>query len=339
MHRLRLLSAPHDLRWRCCRAAAGHPAAIWVQQAPPSERRSWEGVRQVVAQARELLGDAAVDRVLAGDRAAAGLVLPEQPPRSRDEERERFELAARVDRPPSHDARVARPFFDRWAAILAALFVEWEPLLVIPDLGGVDEETLLLLRAFYRRRPEAFPAAFVAYEPVAHDRPPDRRGIVWGTFQAIVQSLLSDLERHPEVARVGAAEETEAGPEPPRVRPDADRLLLARLADHTTPLLPEEARLMVELVRRAFAGHAFEPALRWGLALLDRQPGLEPAAAAALHAIVGVAAYHRQCRCGGNEMLAETIERHLLSALEHETRPARRRALLDRLEGLPGREG
>lgn len=291
----------------------------------------------MVARARELRGDATVDRVLAGDRAAAGLVLPELPPRSREEELERLELAARVDTHPSRDARVARLFFDRWAAILAALFAGWEPLLVIPDLGGVDEETLLLVRALYRRRPEAFPAAFVAHEPVAHDRPPDRRGIVWGTFQAIVQSFLSDLERHPQVERTSAPEEAEAGPEPPRIRPDADHLLLARLADRTTPLLPEEAWLVVELVRRAFAGHAFEPALEWGLALLDRQPELEPAAKSDLHAIVGLAAYQRQCRCGGNEVLIETIERHLLSALEHETRPAHRRALLDRLEILHGR--
>ena len=212
-----------------------------------------------------------------------------------------------------------------------------------PSLTEVDSETLWLLDKLVQRRPEAFPSAVLGFEPEPSRTEPDERGIVWGPFEIDLASFVFNLSRLPGARRLAAV----AGETPgeglaavaQRIGPDGDSAVLEAFEATPGPPDPELRQAMVELVRRAFAAHAFEAALLWGLRLLGRCPGLTPLDAAEMYNVVGLCAHNRQFHATGNERLAPFLETVFRHGLETETRPAWRSALAYRLAVTLGRRG
>ncbi|MEM8993998.1 MAG: hypothetical protein AAGF23_04320, partial [Acidobacteriota bacterium] len=99
----------------------------------------------------------------------------------------------------------------------------------------------------------------------------------------------------------------------------------------------EAVELVVSAMESTFESFAYRAALGLGLRLLAEEPSLTPNQAAAVHGIIGLAAHNRQFHSRRNEPLKNFLEHHFRMALEHETLPARRCALLYRLAVTLGR--
>lgn len=219
-----------------------------------------------------------------------------------------------------------------WCDLLGELLALRETFLFVPDLAGLDSETLGLLRAFLRERPDAFPPITVGFDPETPEA--DERGIVWGSSPVTLSSFLFSLRHHPRAERIDARnQETGFGD----LSQDEDGRLLVEFSATSGPCGPELSQAMADLVHRAFAGYAFEAALLWGLRLLERQPELAPEEAARVHGLVALAAHNRQFHSRGNRVLASTLEEHLRSALEVEVGPGWKSATAYRLAVTLGR--
>lgn len=334
-----LTGPPGALGAECRRLTQGKDAVLWLQNGRP--RRPWEGLRQLVAQLEDLVGVQRVDEALENHLAAAGLVLPDRQPQSPRQELRAREIEARPYSHLSHNSILQRPFVEDWLEILEDLLDLPQVVLVVPNLADLDSESVWLLRAFLRKRPATFPRFVIGFDPTFKEPPPDGRGIVWGPFQMTLSSFVSSLHRRLESQHVeleGRGPLDDEWPLPPdRLHQDADSRLLEEFLASSGPYGPEMSRAMANLVQWAFSGHAFEAVLHWGLALLDRQPELEPAEAARLHGLVALAAHNRQFRSHGNAVLAETLDRHLRIALELEPSRSAKSPLAYRLAVTLGR--
>lgn len=340
MRTIELLSGSGTARRRhCLHRARSADSTIWLQRARPS--RPWEGLRQLVSQLEAIRGSLRVREALEKHRAAAALLLPRSffpasgPPPCRPE------LKARLESNLTHNTLVKRPFIAECVETLETLLDGLGIWLLVPDLAELDQETVWLLDKFAQWRPEAFPSATVGFEPQEERTRPDERGIVWGPFQIHLASFIFKLSRLPGARRVEPVDHdiAVAGPEsaPPEIDEDTDSHLLRSFEAAREVKEPELCRSMIDLVRRAFAGHAFESSLRWGLAVLDRCPDLEPLDEAELRNLVALSAHNRQFRNAGNEALAPFLQELLARALELETRPDRKSSLGYRLAVMLGR--
>lgn len=339
MRTLELVSGSRPQRWSySVDRARSAPAALWLRRGDPP--RPWEGLRQILAHLEPVAGSATLRDVLGRHPAAAHLLLAGSRFAPPAPETPRPEFPSRLESHLTHNSLLKRPFLTECVEMLTALFAASDAWLVAPDLADVDSETVWLLDRFFQWRPEAFPSAVLGFEPDAERDRPDARGIVWGSFQIHLSSFVFNLARQPEAQRIEAPE-SPASPgalDGEKDKDDEDddlRCLRAfESADETSPELRDS---MLDLVRRAFAAHAFEASLRWGLRLLDRDLDLDPADDAELRNLVALSAHNRQFRSGGNERLAPVLEDLLREALSKETRPAWKSALGYRMAVTLGR--
>lgn len=287
-----------------------------------------------------MLGTRAVEELLARHRGAASLLLAPSPPATPETATRPSALAARLDSHLSHNALLKQPFIDECLDILTGL-LRPDVLLVAPEAAALDGETVWLLDKLLQRRPAAFPSAVLGLEPGTGAEESDAHGIVWGPSSLHLSSLGFNLRRRlrAQLVEVEGSELDEGKRAVLRGRAgqDEDSLLLQTFEASSAP--PEAAlrRAMLGLVRRAFAGHAFEAALLWGLQVRARCPDLEPLEEAELCNIVALSAHNRQFRSTGNERLVPFLESIWRRAWDLETRPAWKSAVGYRLAVTLGR--
>jgi hypothetical protein len=311
----------------------------------PASPRSWNGVRNLLAQVAARRGEAAVAAVLGRHRAAAGLVpgcLDGAAPSDPESDR----LAARPESHLSHNLLIQRPLFAAWAEILHDLLAGSGLRLLVPDLARLDRESLAALRALYRRFPESAPDLAAGYDPRSETPAADADGLLWENPAEDVWQVILGWRALPGAEAVEVGEDSGPAPDPAGVSRSAgdrglDSRAFAALASAETeagaPLAPETTRLAVAGMRAAFRCFGFTAALRLGLALLARRPDLDAEQAAEVHGLIGLAAHNRQFLSRRNRVLADFLERHFRAALEAEARPERRSALCYRLAVTLGR--
>lgn len=287
------------------------------------------------------MGEQPVRKILEDHRAAAALILAPPSSVSPNAASDRPELSARLESHLTHNTLVKRPFIDEGLDVLQALLSPQDALLVAPDVAELDSETVWLLDKLLQRRPEAFPSAVVGFEPDPSRTEPDDRGIVWGPFQADLASFVFNLSRLPEAEKHQATgndvPEDELATVRQRIGDDDEALTLRTFEATPGAPGPQLRRALLEIVRHAFAGHAFEAALLWGSRVLERCPDLDPEDAAELRNVTALCAHNRQFRTTGNETLTPFLESAWRRALDGETRPALRSAVCYRLAVTLGR--
>ena len=308
----------------CARLAAESDLALPVF--PPVAPRCWNGVRNLLAGVARRRGADFVAGVLARRPAAASLVPGcFEGELSAADLAERELLAARPESHLSHNLLIQRPMFAAWAELLHALLDGGGFTLLVSDLARLDRESLAALRAFYRRFPDSAPDLVVGYDP-RHDTPaPDSHGLIWESpaddvwrialgFRALPGAVTEDLEDRGKIDAAAFAD------------PEGDGPLAEGAAEHA-----------VDEMRAAFRAFGFSTVVRLGLALLRHEPRLDPARAAELHGLLGLAAHNRQFLTRGNRRLADFLERHFRAALAAERDPVRRSCLCYRLAVVFGR--
>lgn len=291
---------------------------------PPTVPRCWNGVRNLLAGVARRRGADFVAGILARRPAAASLVPGcFDGELSADALAERELLAARPESHLSHNLLIQRPMFSAWAELLHGLLDGGGFTLLVSDLARLDRESLAALRAFYRRFPDDAPDLVVGYDP-RHDTPaPDSHGLIWESPADDVWRIALGFRALP-----GAVTEE----------------LEAARALHTGPVLlpPEDgsggdADAVLDAMRAAFRSFGFTAVLRLGLALLQREPGLDAEQAAELHGLLALSAHNRQFLTRGNRRLADFLEGHFRAALAAERDPVRRSCLCYRLAVTFGR--
>lgn len=309
--------------------------------------RSWDGVRRLLAGLAELDGAQAVEAVLRRHRPAAALLLPRLGGGLDAAEARAVRLkAARETSHLSHNLLVQRPLFEAWARLLAELLAATT--VVIPDLAGLDRETLAALRTLARRHPGELPDLVVGLDDRLTRPPLDADGLLWRTppedlLEVVLgfQTLQGTVTEEPRAdgAASGGAPGAEKTSLDPRWEDGDEAFARERLLGkgRSMPLEAVAVERVVRALISSFERYSFTTTLRLGRALLGSGVALEPSTRARVHGLVALAAHNRQFRTLGNRALAETLERYLLEAWAGESDPARRSAVAYRLAVTTGR--
>jgi len=331
------------LESHCARRAAGVEEAVWL--APPVAPRSWNGVRNLLAELARRRGRGAVEKVLARHRAAASRLLPRlAADLSAAERAAARRMTACAESHLSHNLLVQRPLFEAWAELLAELAAGTT--FVVPDVARLDRASLGALRTLYRRHPRRAPDLLLGFDPRRPDPKPDGEGLIWELPAADVLQVVLGFQTLADTevleAEAGGGERPERG-QPPEgalaASPWEDAVEAAAwgLLGRREPLDALGVERFVTAIQAAFGRFAFTASLHLGLGLLASEASLTPEQTAEVHGLVALAAHNRQFRSLGNRRLAELLEGHLRAAWERETRPARRSALAYRLAVTVGR--
>lgn len=328
-------------------AIATPPAPALRVETDPDFPVPWGGARLLLALLRRERGDAVVDAAVLPHRALLSLALRGLEPALTPAERARREEArAQALGFLSHNGMIAHPLIEAWTGALAALTAGRGLTLVFPDAATLDPETVALARSLLRRLPrEERPALVLGFDEARGPLDPLlRRAVVEVSAQLAAMEALPEttLERLDDPAPApepapGAAPAAAPGEGPPPDRPldplDDDLERRAHRALAAAPGAPGGAasELALRALREAFGCFGYGAVLRLGLAWLERGAPADPALAAEVHTLVGLAAYNRQVQSGGNVALAEFLGRHFDAALALETDPGRRSHLLYRL--------
>jgi len=299
---------------------------------PP--RWSWAGTLWVVQQLRHELGEEIVADVLDRHREAAGLVLePWRDPPRRDST-----LAARLTSHLTHNWAIQRPLFEAWAALLAELLEVGGFRVMVPNLGELDRESVVVLKTLART---STPRLVVGWERRPRPQELDARGLCWELPARYVVESTCSLLRAPGAELVELPEDdgNEAlAPIPipsTSVTPETELWTsLSAAVGSPEPALVDRGR---RFVRGRFHAFGFRSVVRLGLAFLEHVDGLEPEAAAELHHLVALSAHNQQFGSDGNLRLADFLRQAFARALEDERRPDVRCALLYRLAVTDGR--
>jgi len=310
---------------------------------------SWGGIRQLLAQARELLGQAAVEEVLDRHRVAASVVLHALEERlDEDEQAARRCLLARPHLHLSHTFLIQVPLGDAWADLLVDLLAGRGITLLVSDLHGLDRMSLSVLKNFYLRAGRSAPDLVLGFDPGEEEPQPDAEGLIWRLPRLIVQKTVFGFQSLADVDATdvgdvagGEASAFEGVPSGTTgwelLDQDPEVEVWAELEANPSATPPELARRVASAQEAAFAAFDFTAALRLGLALLKRNSELAPAEKARVHGLIGLSAHNRQFQTQGNLRLAGFLARHFTAAYEAEARPLVRLAHLYRLAVTFGR--
>lgn len=309
----------------------------------PHPGRSWNGLRGLLSGVADRLGEHRLRSLLASDPEAAGLMLDALPWDGVDPAR-RAELCAHPDSHLSHNWAVQRDFFQAWAELLKRIFAELPCRLLVADVARLDWETTALLK--FLCRDGNGPDLRLGYDPDPAPVELDERGLAWGmapeyvleavlSLRSVAGALHRDVEPERETAAEVPARVTASYVETPDG--DLESRAWRLLATPERTWSEDEVETVVEAQRRAFRRFGFTSTLRLGLELVDRGIALQPEQTASVHGLLALAAHNRQFHAAGNVRLGELLDHHLRIALEAETRPARRSALLYRLAVTAGR--
>jgi tetratricopeptide (TPR) repeat protein len=296
----------------------------------------WAGARHLLALLRARLDDAAVEQAIAPQRATLSLVLRGLEGQLTAEERVQRAAQSGLCRGflPSRGLS-NRHLVEAWAACFAALFAGRDIVMVVPDLGNFDIESIALIRPLLRRQRGAGSLRFVlGYNPSFG--PADHLG---QRCLEILEKELLLLEMLPETevetlrgaARDPAGEQGGSGARQAVDPLDDQGERRAYEALMATAGMPAAAacKAVVHGMRAAFGAFGFPAALRLARALLERQPA--PPAAAEIHTIAAMSAFCLLPDAGGDTELVALAEHHFSCALTLETDPVRRVHLLYRL--------
>jgi len=203
--------------------------------------------------------------------------------------------------------------------------------IAIPDLRGVDGESLLVILELYRRSDLPRPTLQLAFDGVGLESLTDERGIEWGAPSGLLQRFAVSFYG----ARLRADSGVKILEEPPAgTGPDAaERPAAGALAG----LSPRER---LTRVRWWFFVHGFTSALREALALLAEELAeveLAPAERAELLHLAGLAAHNRQFHSTTDQRLESFLWSCFSAAYDLEQNDERRVALCYRLAVVSGR--
>lgn len=324
---------------------------LYVAQPPGRRLRSFGAIRTLLHQLRRELPADRIEAVLERHAPAAELLLPGRARHRPADPASAGALAARPTSHMTHNFILQHPAFEAWAALFVDLLEQGDFQLVVPSQTLLSWEDGALLKSLYRRFPDRAPSLVLGLDPTFRESP-DEHGVVWSmiTYKSLsfgLDFLASqdrppvDLADLPEVpaAEAGlvreilesAAQDDSADPD------DLDGKARAALSASPGPLERETVQLVVDAVRASFRAFGFTSAIALGLDLLARQPDLAPEDAADLHTLIGLAAHNRQFEGFDNPAFPRFLDAHFAAALERETRPAHRCALLYRLAVVHGR--
>jgi hypothetical protein len=288
------------------------------------EPESWSGMRfiagragrdEVLAATEGLRHQVMVREVLgAGGRPERerGLPLPGAP-----------SLASHL----SHNWILRSPFLSDLVVTLARL-LDGGGDLAIPDLRGVDSESLLVILALYRRSDLPRPILKLALGGVGMASPADERGIEWGVPSHLLQRFAVSFYG----ARLRAHSGVEILEGPP-----AGACPVATGWPATAALAGLSPGERLTRVRWWFFVHGFTSALREALALLAAEVQLAPAERAELLHLAGLAAHNRQFHSTPDQRLEGFLWSCFSAAYALEQNEERRVALCYRLAVVSGR--
>lgn len=304
--------------------------------------RSWSGIRQLLAACVDRKGEDTVLSILERHPGPARLVLDYWRPDSPEQaDRASTAIGARVESHLTHNWAVQSPAISGWGRLLADLIGGPDSCLVVPYVNALDWESLAVLKSLFRQPRPRWPRLVLGYDDGRTEPELDEDGIAWRSLPGYVREAVLSFAgrsgaRCEEVsADASAAPVPSTVPLPPLVtgREEAARALLQKQDE------PDEAacRRVVEAMEACFGRYAFTTTLWLGRELFRRVPALEGELAARAHGIVALSAHNRQFRSQGNTALGRFIAHQLRAALESESRPRVRCALLYRLAVAHGR--
>jgi len=329
--------AETELRLRVASLAVRWPRPLFVTCELDSSR-SWLGVRQILTQSVQWLGEQEVSRHLERHAVPARLILDHWEPESvAAAPVAESRLVARMESHLTHNWAVQRPLIEGWARILFDLTCARDFCIVVPYVNFLDWETLATLKALYSLGSGPMPKLVLGYEKNLEAETEDENGIKWRkrpeyVHQAVLDFLASSDSQFDEIS------ETSSGPSSVECGPKALSHLFEGVETQAAVALEGDEELgsaehlqVVQAMEACFRRYSFTAALRLGVDLFRRSPKIRGDLAARAHAVVALSAHNRQFQSEGNLVLGRFIARHLEAALAQETRPAIRCALLYRL--------
>ena len=300
--------------------------------------QSWLGVRQMLSQCLEELGEERVLEVLGRHAEAASLVLDSwRTSRAQVAVQGHARLAARLESHLTHNWAVQRPLITGWAKILSELIHGEGFCVIVPCVNFLDWETLATLKTLYGLDSQGHLRFVVGYDRNLEAEEQDDNGIKWRKRPDYVRQAVLDFLSSPEARYVEVA--PRPGEKPPADDlPGAFSPLVEGLEVQAAIILGRPGdldsagrRKVVEAMEACFCRYSFTAALHLGVELFRRSPEMRGPLAARAHTVIALSAHNRQFKSEGNLVLGRFIAHHLESALEQEQRPAVRCALLYRL--------
>lgn len=318
-----------------------HPAlrsGDLVLDADPARPSAWGGCRLWLGALTEALGWPAVVAALEAQRGELAVVLGGLGSGRPCE-------GARLPTFLSHNGLLSEGLFRAWLGVWASIGRGPFATIVVPEIGRLDHESLVLLRLLVASTPaEARPRLIFGHDPSARpDELHARRGF------DLNETELALLEAMPgcSIASIEAPDEPDTSAGESGVRADGPGVCEGgRRASTPCPVDDElearafrsleagagvDAALVLRALRAAFDARGFGAALALALALLEGGLSLSDGERAEAHTLAALSAYNRHVESAGNVELAAFLLEHFGAALALEREPARRAHLLQRL--------
>jgi tetratricopeptide (TPR) repeat protein len=315
----------------------------------PQLAPSWGAARSLIAQARTIMGDKAVERAIDPQRAMLSLVLRRLDSRLSAKEREqRNESSGLFLGSLPNVVLRRRPLLAAWGEAIASLLQSQRACVFIPELQRVDLSSLATIRAILQRVRGRGDLTFV----IGHDpsfRPSEPMD---AQIQALRERQVAVLEALPSTRVEAVATEPESSSEgdaatqgsanPTHHRIDADPLddeleQRALQALRSGAGAPAEAfELGLAAMRAAFNAFGFDTSLRLGLAVAGNGTA-EPSVRRSIHTIVALSSLNLDPLAKSKDWSTGVMVKHFTEALNGETDSTARAHLSYRLCMAHGR--
>ncbi|MEO1518726.1 MAG: tetratricopeptide repeat protein [Bacteroidota bacterium] len=232
---------------------------------------------------------------------------------------------------------LTRPFIQ----LILDISVPKQTKLIIPDISLVDTGSIDLLRGLYQKFPKQAPSLIIGYDPDWEPTRIDKQlGIGWyRSFESVtfLQSFVYSLEEAANSTIELEASPTRRKQSPPYSTSQQLAGIQAQLEGKALQAWKKEsieeadAQLLFQMSQKSFQLYDFTNALRFGLPLYHKQGlYLTDEQKAKLYNWMALSAHNRQFFSQGNQALAGFLEDCYGRALQLETNPAIRIALLYR---------
>ncbi|MEO1628492.1 MAG: tetratricopeptide repeat protein, partial [Bacteroidota bacterium] len=203
--------------------------------------------------------------------------------------------------------------------------------LFVPDMSQLDPETLRTFDHYYRFVPDASQQLIVGFPTDLVDRP-DERGITWHRSTSTVQFFVGGWKLYPHATHIvldqnAPAEETVNWHETNIPSPEVQFLQSLDEGNWTE----DRVDALLNWMEQTYGRYSFRAVLKAGMNFLEKIDALDAVQRSTLHGLIGSAANFYQFSHLPNPPFDRFLVGEFHKALEHESRPAVRCALLYRI--------